>query len=161
MQTQSHFYFTRAARLVVLGLSLGPVALFAQTNEPASQPPAAQDGQGPPAHGRHMDPEQRQARMLEMMTKRLSLTPDQVTQVKGIQADSLSQEQSLRSDTTTQGPDRRTKMMDLHKAESEKVRAVLNDDQRSKFDAMQARQQEHWKERGGEQGPPPPPPAQQ
>ena len=41
-----------------------------------------------------------------------------------------------------------------------KVRSLLTDEQRTKFDAMQARMKEHQEERHGEQGPPPPPPAQ-
>ena len=77
------------------------------------------------------------------MTKRLNLSPDQVTQVKAIQADNETQTQAIHSDTSLQGPDRRTKMMDLHKAESGKIRALLNDDQKAKFDAMEARHHEH------------------
>ena len=90
-----------------------------------------------------------------MMTKKLDLTPDQVSQVKTIQADNETQMQAIHSDTSLQGPDRHAKMMDLHKAENDKIRAVLNDDQRTKYDAMQAKRQEHM--RGDHNAPPAPP----
>ena len=48
-------------------------------------------------------------------------------------------------------------MMDLHKAENDKIRAVLNDDQKTKFDAMEAKRHERMQ---GDHDAPPPPPAQ-
>jgi hypothetical protein len=47
--------------------------------------------------------------------------------------------------------------MDIHKASSDKVRAVLNDDQKTKYDAMQAKAQERWQNRQGGAPPPAPP----
>ena len=50
-------------------------------------------------------------------------------------------------------------MMDIHKASQDKIRAMLTDDQKTKYDAMQAEMQEKMKERrqGGATPPPPPP----
>ena len=145
------------AKLLVLGVALTPVALLAQTGAPADVPAATQDQQGPPPRGGHMDPAERDAHMLRMMTKRLDLTPDQVTQIQGIQADSRTQMQGLRSDTSVAGPDKRAKMMELHTAQTEKLRAVLNDQQKAKFDAMEQQRKDRMDERRGENGPPPPP----
>jgi protein CpxP len=96
---------------------------------------------------------------IEFLTKKLNLTSDQVTQVKAIDDDSFKQMKALREDTSTAGPDRRAKMMDIHKASQGKIRALLTADQQTKFDALQAEMQEHRGHRGGgPDGPPPPPP---
>ncbi len=106
---------------------------------------------GPHGHG---GPE----RHLEMMTKRLNLTPDQVSQVKAIEADTMTQAQGVRADTSMSQADRKSKMMSIHEAAMSKVRAVLNDEQKTKFDAMEAHRKEHM-HHGEGQAPPPPPPA--
>jgi len=48
--------------------------------------------------------------------------------------------------------------MDIHKASTDKIRAILTDDQKTKYDALQAEMQEKMKERrqGGDAPPPPP-----
>ena len=159
MTTQTRTPLSYVARLALFSLALSPVAMLAQQGDPAATPPSSQDG-APPPRGGHGDPAERQAHMLEMMTKRLNLSPDQVTQIKTIQTDTQTQMQALHSDTSVQGADRRSKMMDLHKAENDKVRAVLNDEQRTKFDAMEAKRHDRMRGGEGEQGPPAPPPAQ-
>jgi protein CpxP len=140
-------------------LSAAPV-LMAQDN--TAPPPQQQDNMGPPpgGHGHGM----RGERQLEMLTKRLSLTPDQVTQVKAIDDDQMSQMKALRDDTSTSRDDKRSKMMAIHQASQDKIRNVLTDEQKTKYDAMQAKMQErrhdHQGGQGGEDGPPPPPPPQ-
>ncbi len=79
---------------------------------------------------------------VEILTKKLNLTPDQVTQVKAIDADTMKQAKALRSDTSIAGHDKRSKMMDIHKASQDKIRAILTDDQKTKYDALQAEMQE-------------------
>ena len=147
------------ARLALVGLVLAPVSLVAQQSDPSAAPPATQDG-GPPSHGPHGDPAERQAHMLQSLTKRLNLSPDQVTQVKAVQADNETQMQAIHADSSLQGTDRRTKMMDLHKTENEKIRSILNDDQKAKFDAMEAKRHDRMEHGHGGQDAPPPPPAQ-
>ena len=147
MQKTSWNVKTSLFRALVLGVSLAPVALLAQQAtapeaQGTTQGQQDQSAQGRMHHG-HGDPAERQAHMLKRMTKKLDLTPDQVTQVQGIQSDSVSQMQALRSDTSTAQTDRRSKMMEIHKTEQEKIRAVLNDQQKTKFDAMAARRQSH------------------
>ena len=153
MKLQQGTALSYLARVAVFSLALAPISLLAQQGDPSATPSTTQDG-GPPQHGQHGDPAERQAHMLQMMTRRLNLSPDQVTQVKAIQADNETQMQAIHSDTSLQGADRRSKMMDLHKAETEKIRAVLNDDQKAKFDAMEAKRHER---RQGDQDAPPPP----
>jgi protein CpxP len=93
-------------------------------------------------------------RQLEMLTKKLNLTPDQVTQVKAIDDDTMKQAMAVRDDTTLAQADKRGKMMEIHKAAQDKIRAVLNDEQKTKYDAMVAQRQERRQNREG--GPPPP-----
>jgi protein CpxP len=137
-------------------LALGITALSAlpaRAQDPAAPP--AQDQAGP-RHGRGGP-----GRQVEFLTKKLNLTPDQVTQVKAIDADSWNQTKALREDTSVAGPDKRAKMMDIHKASQAKIRALLTPDQQTKFDALQEQMQERRENRGGGQGAPPPPAPQQ
>jgi protein CpxP len=99
-----------------------------------------------------------QEHQLEMMTKRLNLTPDQVTQVKAIDADTMKQAMAVRNDTTLSQADKRSKMMDLHTAAQTKIRALLTDDQKTKYDAMQAEMKERMQNHQGGGAPPPAPP---
>jgi protein CpxP len=134
-------------------LSTAPM-MMAQDN--AAPPPQQQDNMGPPA-GRHGG--RRGGRQVEMLTKRLNLTPDQVTQVKAIDTDTMSQMKALRDDTTTAKVDKRSKMMEIHQASQDKIRNVLTDEQKTKFDAMQAKMQARRQNHRGGAGAPPPPPA--
>ena len=83
-----------------------------------------------------------------------------MTQVKAIDASEHDQMRALHQDTTTAPADKRAKMMAIHQDSTTKVRALLTDDQKTKFDAMQAKMKDRLEEHQGEQGAPPPPPAQ-
>ena len=134
-----------AAALAFSGAMLCAVPAIAQDTPPS--PPPQGGGMGPRGAGM----EQRQ---LEMLTKRLNLTPDQVTQVKAIDEDTAKQMQALRSDTSLSQDDRRTKMMDIRKASSSKIRALLTDDQKTKYDELQAEMRERMQNRQGGGAPP-------
>jgi Spy/CpxP family protein refolding chaperone len=98
---------------------------------------------------------------LEMLTRQLNLTPDQVTQVKAIDDEARKQAMAVRDDSSIAGPDKRAKMMDIHKASQDKIRGLLTDDQKTKYDALLAQMQERrGNHQGGQGGPPPPPPQQ-
>jgi Spy/CpxP family protein refolding chaperone len=62
---------------------------------------------------------------------------------------------ALRDDTSTPQADKRAKMMDIRKSSDDKIRSLLTDEQKTKFDAMQAKMQERMKEhrQGGEAAP--------
>jgi Spy/CpxP family protein refolding chaperone len=147
----------RSAALALCAFAVASAPVWAQAPQDAPLPQS--DGSAPPAHQRG---ERMQERHLEMMTKHLNLTPDQVTQVKAIDEDGFTQMKALREDTTTAPADKHTKMKAIHDAQTAKIRAILTDDQKPKFDEMIARQQEHMGHRrgpGGDADQPPPPPA--
>jgi Spy/CpxP family protein refolding chaperone len=159
----------RATMLALCATLLGTVPVVAQDNAPAppqqqdnAPPPSPpQDRMGPPANGRGRMNSERQ---LERMTKQLNLSPDQVTQIKAINEDTRKQSMAVRDDSTIAQADKRDKMMDIHKASQDKIRAVLNDEQKTKYDDMMAKMRERMGNRGGGDNapappPPPPPPA--
>jgi Spy/CpxP family protein refolding chaperone len=144
------------AVLVIVGTTLG--ALQARAQDPSAPPPPAPPGQAGSEHGRG-GPGGMRGNQVDFLTKKLNLTPDQVTQVKAIEDDSRKQMMAVREDTSIAGADKRAKMMDIHKAAQDKIRALLTDDQKTKYDALQAEMRERMENRrGGPGGPPPPPP---
>jgi periplasmic protein CpxP/Spy len=145
----------QAAVLAVCTTALCAVPMIAQDN-PA---PQQQDQAGP--QGGRQGGAGREEHQIEQLTKKLNLTPDQVTQVKAIDDDSRQQMMALRSDSSVAQSDKHAKMMAIHQASQDKIRAVLNDDQKTKFDAMQAEMKARRESRGGGQGGAPPPPPQQ
>lgn len=140
----------RGALVALCTLALCVVPIRAQDG---SAPPPPQQGGGAQGMGR---PGQMQERQLERMTKELNLTPDQVTQLKDIQADTRKQMMALREDASTAPEDRRDKMMTIRKGSMDKIRSMLTEDQKTKFDAMQSQMMGRGQQRGGnESGPPP------
>lgn len=147
----------RSAALALCAFAVASAPVWAQATQDA--PPPQSDGSAPPPHarGEHM-----QERHLEMMTKHLNLTTDQVAQVKAIDEDGRTQMMALRNDTATAPANKHAKMKAIHEAQTAKIRAILTDEQKPKFDQMIARQQEHMDHRrgpGGDGNQPPPPPA--
>jgi Spy/CpxP family protein refolding chaperone len=144
----------RSSMLRVVVLAIGATALSAlpaMAQDPSAPPP--QDQAGPRQGG------QGRGNQVEFLTKKLNLTPDQVTQVKAIDADTMGQMKALREDTSVAGPDKRAKMMDIHMASQDKIRALLTDDQKTKFDALQTQMRDRRGNRGGGDDAPPPPPS--
>jgi protein CpxP len=138
------------ATLALCTIALSTMPMMAQDN--AATPPQGQTENG---HGRGGGEHQ-----LEWMTKQLNLTPDQVTQVKAIDDSSRQQMMALRSDTSVAQADKRAKMMAIHQASQDKIRAVLNDEQKTKYDAMQAEMKARRENHEGGQGGAPPSPQQ-
>ena len=115
-------------------LSLAGSAALAQDNTTATPP---QQGQGQWGHGpRGMNPEAQ----LQHLTKHLDLTADQQAQIKPIlesrdqQAKQLWQDQSLAPAGSAHA-----KMKAIQEDSKAKIEAVLNDTQKQKYEAMQAR----------------------
>lgn len=112
----------------------------------------AQDNTTPPPmpmRGHHrMSPE----RQLKHMTKQLDLTPDQQSQIKPILESRQQQMQALWQDQTLSREDRRQKMMAIQQDSNGKIEGVLNDTQKQKYEAMQARMHQHRMHRGMGQG---------
>ena len=147
----------RSTALALCAFAIGTTPMWSQATQQDGPPPQS-DGSAPPHHrGEHM-----QEHRIEMMTKRLGLTPDQVTQVKAIDQDGMSQMMALHQDTSLAPADKHSKMKAIHETETAKIRAVLTDDQKPKFDAMLARERvrmENRRDGEGRPGEPTPPPA--
>jgi periplasmic protein CpxP/Spy len=135
----------RALALAFLGAMLCPLPARAQDNSTTPPPP-------PPGGGRGM-----RGNQVDMLTKRLDLTPDQVTQVKAIDADARTQSQAVFADSSLSQDDKRSKMMSIRQASNAKIRAILTPDQQTKFDALQAEMKERMQNRQGGGAPPAPP----
>jgi periplasmic protein CpxP/Spy len=144
----------QVALLALCTTALSALPAMAQDSAPATP----QDQAGPPHGGRGSG--QREEHQLEFLTKKLNLTPDQVSQVKAIDDDSRKQMMALHEDTSIPHADKHAKMMDIHKASQDKIRGVLTDDQKTKYDALQAEMRERRENHQGGQGAPTPPPPQ-
>jgi hypothetical protein len=120
--------------LVALACTITASAV-AQNNGSNDQQSAPAGAPSEQWHGhRHFDPEQR----TEMLTKQLKLTSDQQPKVLDILKSEQSQMEKLRSDSSLSQEDRRSKMMDIHKASNDQIRALLDPDQQKKWDKMQS-----------------------
>ena len=74
---------------------------------------------------------------LQRLDKALKLTDDQKKQIKAILEDREQKMQSLRSDTSLSQQERWSKMRSAREDSNGKIRDLLNDDQKKKFDEMQ------------------------
>lgn len=126
-------------------------ALFAIPMVAQDTAPAAPQGQMGP-RGRGME-----GRQLEMLTQKLNLTADQQAKVKAIDDDTAKQMMAVRNDASLSQDDRHAKMMDIRKSSQDKIRGILTDDQKTKYDAMQAEMRERMKQRQQGGAPPAPP----
>jgi protein CpxP len=135
----------RTALLALCTTAVSTIPMLAQ------DPPAPAAQQGPRGGGRG-------GNQVEMLTKRLDLTPDQVTQVKAIDDDQMKQSAAVRNDSSLEQDARRSKMMDIRKASQDKIRAVLTDDQKTKYDALLEEMRNRQGQRGGGGGAAAPPP---
>jgi Spy/CpxP family protein refolding chaperone len=157
----AHHGGTRTMRNSLVTLALGgllvmglPAAARAQDN-----PQYQQGGHGGGHHG-GMNPD----RQLERMTRELGLTTDQQAQIKPLIVDHQQKMQALFQDQSIPEQDRRTQMRTMNEGYRNSVKAVLNDDQKQKFDAMQQHMHRGGPEgQGGgpDNGGAPPPPPQQ
>lgn len=109
--------------------------------------PAPQDQSNAPAHrswqGHQMDPDQQ----VQRLSKRLKLSDEQKSQIKPILTDQMQQMQNIRQDTSLQPEDRRTKMRSVREDATNKIKAVLNDDQKKKYDDMQQQMRDRMQQR--------------
>jgi Spy/CpxP family protein refolding chaperone len=116
-------------------LGLG-VTAFAQDQSTPSTPP--------PMHGpRGMNPDEQ----LAHLTKALNLTSDQQTQIKPILENQQQQMMQLHQDQSLSRDDKMAKAKSLHEDSTSKIEAVLNPDQKQKYEAMQQKMQERMQQR--------------
>lgn len=135
----------RTSLMLALGTALITAPMLAQDTAAPGPPPPPPPPQHEGIHGMH-GMHGRHHRQMEHMKKELNLTDDQVNQIKGIDQQSEPQMRALHEDTTLSKEDRHSKMMEMRKEEHEKIRAVLNDEQKEKFDKMMQRHMEKREE---------------
>jgi hypothetical protein len=126
---------------VILGalISAGLVLAQAPTNQtPAANAPQAAPAQPGNSH-RNFDPNKQAVRL----GKRLSLSDDQVAQIKPILADRFQQMQTLRADTSLSEQDRHAKVRAIMQDSNSKIESLLNDTQKQQFEKMQAERRTH------------------
>ena len=133
-----------AIRFLVAALALAMLSLPALAQGSSATP--AGEGQGQ-HHGMPSVDER-----VQHMTKALNLSDDQQTKIKAILTDQRDQMMSLKQDTSTAPTDRRAKFQEIHQNTQQKIRDVLTDDQKTKFDQMQERHREHMMNKGAGQG---------
>jgi Spy/CpxP family protein refolding chaperone len=148
----------------VLVCGLGILAMGSAMAQDQAPPPPPAGEMGPPAGGGPrgmMDP----GRRADRMKHELNLTDDQTAQVKSILEDGRTKMEAIHSNSSLSRDDRRAQMMSIHKAQDDRIEALLTPDQKTKFEAMQEQMRERM--RGGQGGPPagdtappPPPPPQ-
>jgi periplasmic protein CpxP/Spy len=134
-------------------LALGVTgASFAQDPPP---PPQDQPQSAPPPGGRgmRMDPD----RQLARLTTALDLTADQQAKIKPLLVDRQQKMQALMQDQSVQQEDRHTQMRSISEGTNNSIKALLTDEQKQKFDSMQANMRRNHPG-GGLEGAPPPPP---
>ena len=105
-----------------------------------------------------MTPEQRQAQFDQMATA-IGLTPEQIPQVKAIQDDTMKKQMELRN-SGGDPQDMRPKMMAINAEQTTRIKALLTDDQKAKYDTYLASRPQRGGGGGG-MGPGGPPPPQQ
>lgn len=122
--------------------------------------PMMAQGGGGGGRGMMMNPQAQ----VDAMTDQLGLTADQKPKVLTILQDTQKKMMEIRN-SGADPSEMRPKMMALREDQQTKIKAVLTDEQKPKYDAMIQAQQNRMRNGGapggsGDQTPPPPPPPQ-
>ncbi len=149
---RSTFHVLALSGLLTLGMGAG----FAQAGADQGAPP--QQGEGPGGGMRHHGPISPEEQLAHL-TKALTLSADQQAQVKPILEARRQQMIQLHQDSSLSRDDRMAKMKSMDEDSHAKIEAILNDQQKAKFEKMRDRQEEHAMHRGQgpEEGAPPAP----
>ncbi len=131
-----------AIRFLIVAFAFAALTLPAL----AQGTPAGAPGEGPSPHHEMPSVGER----VQHLTKMLNLSDDQQTKVKSILEDQQNQMASLKQDASMSQQDRRAKFQQIHGATQQKIREVLNDEQKAKFDQMQAEHKGHMGKHGGQ-----------
>jgi protein CpxP len=115
--------------LTLLAACLFAMAAVAQQNPTAQPSGDHKNGQMGPGMGNVDD-------HVKELTTKLNLTADQQTKVKAILEENHQQMQTTMKDESLSKEDKHAKMKEMHESVHSKVRDVLTDDQKPKFDAM-------------------------
>jgi len=122
--------FMKQIRLLAfLATCLFALAALAQQNPPAQ-------GSGEHKHGQMGHEMGNVDEHVKELSTKLDLTADQQAKVKAILQENHEQMQAMMKDQSMSKEDKHAKMQSMHDSVHAKVREVLNDDQKKKFDAM-------------------------
>ena len=127
-------------KLILLAVCLLAVGAVAQQNPPAQ---GGGDDQGRPRRGMGMSVDDQ----VKNLTEKLALTDDQQSKVKTILEDTRSQMMKLMQDDSMSREDKMAKGRSLREASNGKIRDLLTDDQKKKFDDIQKEAQERMRQR--------------
>ncbi len=122
--------------LCIALLAISAFALQSQQQSPSQQPPTqeAQPSTSQPAQGDH--PQMPSIdEQVQRLSDRINLTDDQKTKAKTILEDQHTQAVALMKDDSVSQDDKRQKIMALRQTTISKIKDMLNDDQKKKFDA--------------------------
>lgn len=135
---------TQMAILALGGvLTLGMSMAAAQDMQAPTTPPAAPQHA---MHGmHHMSPDQQ----LAHLTKVLSLTSAQQDQIRPLLAERAQKMQALEQDQSLAPKDRRMQMRTISEGTQNGITAVLTDEQKQKYAAMQEQMKDRMHERRG------------
>src|SRR6266550_3127549 len=143
-------------RLCTLLLAVGLFASYggvssafaqdAQSQQPdqSTQQPNQQGGKHHHRRGGKDDSQKH----LQKLTKELNLSADQQAKVKSILDDQQQQFSTIRQDSSRSKADKKAKMAQVHDSAASQVRAILNPDQQTKFDAMMAEHKDKMSKKG-------------
>lgn len=115
-----------AVAAVVAAMGLGSLAT---AQEKKDDKPVAPPGIAAPANRPLPDPTARLARML-------NLNDEQKTKIKPIMDQELADLKAWREDKSLTGPARMAKYREIREAATEKVKPILNDEQKQKWEKM-------------------------
>lgn len=106
----------------------------------------AQDG------GRQMpSPEERAKRSVDRLTEKLGLTDDQKSKITAIFLDQAAAITKARQESKGDRDAMRAQVQKINDESDAKITALLNDDQKKKFEAWKAERKERMKNRGDNQ----------
>ncbi|MGD0905965.1 MAG: hypothetical protein ABSA96_00170 [Candidatus Acidiferrales bacterium] len=137
-----HFQFF-ALLLTMTLLAIGASAAQNQGGGPGG--PRGEGGRRGP-----MSPDDR----LKQMTKDFDLTADQQAKIKPVLVDQQKQMEDLRNNSSGDRQSMRGQMMKIQQDANDKIRALLDDKQKDKFDQMEKDRQDRMQNRRGGPGGP-------
>lgn len=106
--------------------------------------PLPQEPTPPAAGARHMPtPDE----IVQRMSQQLNLTDQQKDQIKPIIADRQQKMQALREDTSMERPEKMQKMKAINQDSDTKIKAILTDEQKQKYEAMQQEMRDQMRQR--------------
>jgi Spy/CpxP family protein refolding chaperone len=124
---------------------LGAYALQSPQGGPPPQGGQGSGGRGP------MSP----ADQVKELTEKLSLTDDQQGKIKTILEDTRDQMQKIRADDSLSQEDKMAKGRALRETANGKIRELLTDEQKKKFDQLEQERRERMRQRQQGGGEPP------